>query len=251
MRQIITVLFGVVALSVAGVPGSLAADMPTKARVAAPVMGPSWTACYIGGNGGGGWARESRTWTSVNGTPLNPAFPLGSPTASGLAVGGQIGCDYQFNSNWVVGVRGMWDWSSLKGSSFIPLPNIGNFRDQFSNTKVESFGTVVGRVGYLVSPTVMLYGLGGVAWSKNHYTVTTASAGGDGVLFSGDQARIGYDVGAGVSWMFAPNWALWVEYDHMGFGTKTASLTGALGLAGFTVDVDVKQNIDKVLLGVD
>src|SRR5262249_62156303 len=37
----------------------LAADMPVKAPVKAPVVAPapfSWSGCYIGGRGGGGWA---------------------------------------------------------------------------------------------------------------------------------------------------------------------------------------------------
>jgi outer membrane immunogenic protein len=249
MRQAITAVLGAAALSIACAPAALAADMPVKARVAPPVMGPSWTGCYVGANAGGGWAREDRIFTSTNGVPAVPLVPLGSQTASGLAAGGQIGCDYQFNNQWVVGVRGMWDWSNLKGSNFSPVPNVGNNVDEFNNTKVKSFGTVTARVGFLASPAVMLYGLGGVAWSQNHYTITAASAGGE--LQTGDQTRIGYDIGAGVSWMIAPNWDLWLEYDHMGFGTKNVLLTGELALTGLNVGVDIKENIDKVLVGVN
>ena len=50
MRQITTVLFGALALSVAGVSGASAADMPVKAPGYAPSH--SWTGLYIGVNAG-------------------------------------------------------------------------------------------------------------------------------------------------------------------------------------------------------
>ena len=129
------------------------------------------------------------------------------------------------------------------------LPNVGNNPDEFNNTKVKSFGTLTGRLGYLVSPTLMLYGLGGFAWSQNHYTLTAASVGGE--IFAGDSSQTGYDVGVGVSWMFMPNWDLWLEYDHMGFGTKNVLFNGKGIAAPLFVGIDEKQRIDKVLVGVD
>ena len=67
----------------------------------------------------------------------------------------------------------------------------------------------------------------------------------------GDQSRTGYDVGVGLSWMFAQNWDLWVEYDHMGFGTKNMNLPGVGLFAALPYTADVTQNVDKVLVGID
>ena len=53
--------------------------------------------------------------------------------------------------------------------------------------------------------------------------------------------------GVGLSWMFIRNWDLWVEYDHMGFGTQSLSLTGTAGAGA----ANVQQSVDKVLVGVD
>ena len=47
--------------------------------------------------------------------------------------------------------------------------------------------------------------------------------------------------------MFIRNWDLWVEYDHMGFGTQSLSLTGTAGAGA----ANVQQSVDKVLVGVD
>ena len=61
--------------------------------------------------------------------------------------------------------------------------------------------------------------------------------------------RTGYDVGVGVAWMFAPHWNLFVEYDHMGFGTKNIIMSGAGAAVGNFWFVDVRQNVDKLLVG--
>jgi outer membrane immunogenic protein len=240
-------LLGAVSAAVLLTSSAFAADMPTKARVAYPASPVNWTGCYVGVNGGGGWSREDRTLTSAIGLPVNQA--QGSVSANGAAAGGQIGCDYQFNSTWVVGIRGMWDWSNIKGSNAVALPNVGNVTDETNDTKVKSFGTLTGRLGYLVSPTVMLYGLGGVAWARSEYAISSAALGGQ--TFTGAATRVGYDVGLGLSWMFMPNWNLWLEYDHMGFANKTVTLNGVGVFAPLFVGVDMKQNIDKVLVGLD
>src|SRR5471032_2632415 len=83
---------------------AFAADMPVKGPYAARAPAFSWTGCYLGLNGGYGWSKQRLT-NSTSGALFNDF------TADGGAVGGQIGCDYQFNNNWVIGIQGMWDWS--------------------------------------------------------------------------------------------------------------------------------------------
>jgi outer membrane immunogenic protein len=212
-----------------------------------------WTGCYLGGNVGGIWSHTDTTWVSeIVGPapgPLDPVQPRGSITSSGWAFGGQVGCDYQVNRNWVIGIRGMWDGSDARGSRDIPLPNIGNFPSgQTDHTDLRSFETLTGRLGFLVTPEVMLYGVGGVAWVQNHFTVTQV---GLGEVFANSNTRPGYDVGAGLSWKLAPMWELFVEYDHMGFGTNTVTMVGQGFYSGFTLGFDQTQNVDKVLVGLN
>src|SRR5436190_5924488 len=84
---------------------AFAADLTPRARAvyAAPVAAVyNWTGCYVGGNGGGFWAR--REWSG--------AFGFGEDhTASGGVAGVQAGCNYQIGQ-WVLGVQGDWDWVS-------------------------------------------------------------------------------------------------------------------------------------------
>ena len=237
-------LIGVAVFGFASVAS--AADLPVKApvykaSVAAPVY--SWTGCYFGANTGYAWAHTGFVETSVNGIP--ETFDRGSQTDKGWAYGGQIGCDYQFNNNWVAGIRGMWDGSDITGSRDV---GPGDFVAGTDNVKIDSFATLVGKLGYLLSPTLQLYGLGGVAWVHDHYFGTDPRF---GEISSANQSRIGYDVGVGLSWMFVRNWDLWVEYDYMGFGTKNVTFNGEGINSGVLLGVDVKQNVSKVLLGID
>ncbi len=53
-------LASVISVGLSGLSGAMAADMAVKARpVAPPVMIYNWSGCYIGGNIGGGWKRNS------------------------------------------------------------------------------------------------------------------------------------------------------------------------------------------------
>ena len=223
-----------------------AADLPVKTSVyKAPVAKPvySWTGCYVGANTGYAWAHTGLVETSVNGIP--ETFDRGSQTDRGWAYGGQIGCDYQFNNNWIVGIRGMWDGSDITGSRKV---GPGDFVAGTDNVKINSFATLVGKLGYLLNPTLQLYGLGGVAWVRDHYFGTDPSF---GEISSANQTRIGYDVGVGLSWMFARNWDLWIEYDYMGLGTKNVIFNGKGINSGIQIGIDVKQNVNKVLLGIN
>src|ERR1700682_2127693 len=99
---------GIAAAAFCGAP-AIAADMPVKVPPMAPAAYDPWTGCYVGANIGGAWANT----TFTEGTPsfFNAAGTQEHPRPSGFVGGGQIGCDRQFASNWVIGLQGMWDWA--------------------------------------------------------------------------------------------------------------------------------------------
>src|ERR1700737_2200046 len=76
---------------------AFAADLTPRARAvyAAPVSAVyNWTGCYVGGNGGGFWARRD---------------DFGDHTASGGLGGVQAGCNYQMGKGGL-GFQGVGPW---------------------------------------------------------------------------------------------------------------------------------------------
>lgn len=213
-----------------------AADMPVKSPVyKAPMVAPlTWTGCYIGGNIGGAWSHkdfQSPGLTRENG---------GEHTADGWVGGGQIGCDYQFTTNWVIGIQGMFDAANLNGSNVIP-----GFPAETWSTKVTSFGTAGARLGYLFTPTTLFYGKAGVGFVNDKSTFADSSS---TYMPSETATRIGFDAGVGLAWMFAPNWDIFIEYDHIFLGNKTLDFTLLSGAISPTI---IGQSFDKALVGID
>jgi outer membrane immunogenic protein len=87
------------------------APVYTKAPFA-PVW--SWTGCYIGAQAGYGWGHSEFSDPSGQ-LFLATGEKAGDSTQGGL-VGGQIGCDYQFARNWVVGLEVADAWANINGT---------------------------------------------------------------------------------------------------------------------------------------
>jgi opacity protein-like surface antigen len=80
---------------------------------------------------------------------------------------------------------------------------------------------LTGRLGYLVAPNWLIYGQGGAAWTKAEATAFNGLGAQVGSI-SGN-SRTGWTAGGGVEWMFVPHWSVFLEYNYMGFGTRSSS----------------------------
>jgi outer membrane immunogenic protein len=221
-------LAAVAAMGLASVAS--AADMPVKAR---PVVTPvaNWTACYIGANAGYGWANKDAH---------DIGFPadLNSDPTGGLG-GGQIGCDYQ-TGQFVFGVQGMFDWASLRGSTLYP-----NIPTETFSSKISSFATLTGRVGYTIQPITLLYVKGGAAWVRDTFRDVDPT-----VAFTGEAkvTRSGWTLGVGLEHQFASNWSVFGEYNYMDFGRRTHTLSYD---DGTTDDFSIKQKVQTLQFGIN
>ena len=102
---------------------ALAADLPMKSE--APYVEPrfSWTGCYVGAHVGGGRGSKDMTdpvqlvqdIADCSGTTTGVTTVTTSPT--GAVIGGEIGCDYQFSSNVVMGIEGTASGTTMRGSA--------------------------------------------------------------------------------------------------------------------------------------
>jgi outer membrane immunogenic protein len=226
-----------------------AADLPartyTKAAVMAPPVVYNWTGCYLGGNIGGGWAKTQQTRIGLVNGIVFPAQDYGSASGSSFIGGGQIGCDYQFGGNWVVGAQGMFDFGNVNSSHTLPL-----FQAYSSMDRAKNIYTATARLGYLFAPQVLAYVKGGGAWTGTDTTLTTQA-----LLYQNSLGnnRSGWTVGGGLEWMFAPGWSVFGEYDYMDFGTKNiAYVPGPLSPQGVPGDlISTRLTAETLLFGVN
>ena len=216
-----------------------AADMPVKARPMPVVAAYNWTGWYIGIDGGWGRARYGHNF-NIDGHYNNAPGETYDYSKSGGLLGGHLGYNWQMGQ-WVFGLEGgitkTWLDSSNNVSPFFPV------NDRWSS-KVSWIGTITPRLGYAFG-NILLYGKGGWAIARvNDYVNDTV----DFVDFN--TTRSGWTLGAGIEYMFTPNWILGVEYNHYDFGSAnvTASSTPIAGGATFFpgTNHDFKVTVDAV-----
>jgi outer membrane immunogenic protein len=224
-----------------------------------------WTGFYVGLNAGGTWANSNQQVVAVGpvgaGTFWSPglvtseqpsylgAFSLAasgsgfnSGNNGGFIGGGQVGYNWQVYNSFVLGVEA--DIQGLSGNSATrtvatgaAVPGLlgGLFGDSFSAVHsirggLDYLGTVRGRLGWLFTPTLLVYGTGGFAFggaTLNYGSVVTP--GGFGGLFMTSAAggvnysdtQPGWTAGGGLEWMFMPNWSAKAEYLYYDLGTVT------------------------------
>lgn len=287
------------------VSSAFAADLPSKkAPVIAPIAIPVWTGLHVGLNAGGTWANNGNIGTASSSFYISPIDPpgnragpadhalaaalgatssLSSGGASGFIGGGQIGYDVQFGGRFENAIAGVEaDIQGIAGSngggtnyfSAIPVQNSNPGRfvtTLMSGSKNLSYlGTVRGRIGYAVMPTVLVYGTGGLAYGGVNASITgvqaydpvainrTVAGFGSG---SYSNTQVGWTAGGGAEWMFLPNWSAKAEYLYYDLGsvrfnagTSTATDTG-IGGAGLlwanTVQAQTKFTGNIVRAGVN
>jgi opacity protein-like surface antigen len=229
----------------------VAADMPLKA--ATPFAERfNWTSCYLGGHLGGGFAHKDITdpvqlvQDSFLGAGSTVGLTTVSPSPSGVVIGGQIGCDYQFASSFVIGVEGAASGSTMKNSRMVGLP-LGNPDTALVRASTDFLPSLTARVGYAFD-NVLLYAKGGAALAGDRFNVTGSFVGAP-FAFEGLDNRFGWTAGGGVDWAFSHHWSMNVEYDYYQFGHGGILMSD--GINGFAGIVDVKQTVQVVKVGVN
>jgi outer membrane immunogenic protein len=245
LRRILLASAGAMALT--GAAG--AADLP--GRGPPPVYLPpppvfSWTGFYIGLNAGytfGG--SNSVDVDTASGVAVAGAQPIADAVAasatdnlslnnSGFIGGGQIGYNLQFANSWLVGIeadiQGSGARSSATATGTAPIVGLAPLVAQSTisvNNAVDWLGTVRGRLGFLVTPALLIYGDGGFAYGGVHEGVDIASIippvtfGESPAFGSFTDTRTGWTAGGGLEWMFSPNWSAKLEYLYYDLGRAT------------------------------
>jgi len=237
-------LFGSVALVAVAANPVWAADLPPAPSPVpyyeAPAIEPAydWTGFYIGGHFSNGWTHATGQTTN---TATGQVFAPASTDTSAAHGGGQIGYDYMLPSRVVIGI--LADVSSGTNRTVV---NAGPFQASENASDGKVNGTVRGRVGYAFD-TLLVYGTGG--WTWNDATATRTQIAGTvgkatpGTVETTSTGHDGWTVGAGLDYVFAPNWDAFVEYRYSGLiGNNTV----AFPIAQISTSVSSNSNVIEV-----
>lgn len=235
-------------VTIAGLMGTsaLSADMAVKAPppAVAPAPAFSWTGFYLGAALGAKWADTTWTTTSLVSPPFSPVIDSSSPLnydLSGFRYGGFIGYNWQIAPQWVWGVEAdLADANKTVTAAGIPgcsIVCIGGFPGPVADTssvKMLWDASLRARVGYLVSPVLLTYVTGGVAWQKVEASATCQHSVADPLCVvvagnpfgtgTGSAILTGWTVGGGFEDRIYGNWFLRGEYRYSNFGTWTGNV---------------------------
>jgi outer membrane immunogenic protein len=239
-------------MSTAAIAGgtALAADVAPYYRappVAVAVVVPyTWTGFYVGANVGGAWTDTNALWQPLPTSAAFGVFPIAGNTGGASAIGGiQAGYNWQVAPTWVVGIEGDWSWASAGSSVTAPWivnPTGGAVPGSFTtmSSTLDWVSSLRARLGYLVTPNLMLYGTAGGALGKVDY----AAANGGGAIPYGTSTAFsrtqgGWVAGGGLEWMITPNWLLRGEYLYYSLDNSPSVVAGsvtptALGPSGYS-----------------
>jgi outer membrane immunogenic protein len=226
---------------------AMSADL--AAYKAPPVPVCFWCGWYVGGNVGGTWMEDTNVQTGS--TPVSSAATfapeaivaaslasnsLGSNKA-GFIGGGQIGYNWQYG-NLLYGletdIQGLSNGNN--GSAITVNSGVPGFpTEAFTSTtavskSVNYLGTFRGRLGFLLSPSTIIYGTGGLAYGGVH-AATSITQSDSGILpgpvtaaystaGSISQTRAGWTLGGGVEMqLWGTRWTGKAEYLYYDLGS--------------------------------
>lgn len=188
------------------------------------------------------------TTTFADYSTISAALATGSRVTgnnSGFIGGGQIGYNLQLSGarfgmkDFVAGLEA--DFQGINGSNgsfgsfaYTPLNSQGTLiadDTMYSITNVSRrlsyLGTVRGRLGYLLTPQLLIYGTGGLAYGPVQSSVSIfqreyAPSGGQFNNTQGNgfysSSLTGWTAGGGAEWMFVKNWSAKMEYLYYDLG---------------------------------
>lgn len=250
----------------------------TRMALAAESGNPAynWSGFYTGVNVGWNWVRTSNSGTAVTSAAVAPA-PFLAPISqsftdslkSNSAIGGfQAGYNWQSPSNWIVGIEadfqavgggGTGTSQATTGGFFFPPVLTSEVQTVSHTDTLKWLGTVRGRLGYPILPSIMIYGTGGLAYGRVNDSTTASFTGTETFIgppfvtsassvFNASQTKVGWTLGGGISGAVPNTPVTWkVEYLYVDLGTANYSFNDP----NFAVAISSRLTDDIVRGGFD
>jgi outer membrane immunogenic protein len=236
--------------------GDPVAAAPAKLYTKAPyakasaMAGNPWSGWYGGVNAGyldGASTTNTDAVVISNSTTPGTAPAMASGATSQLSSGNggglggaQLGYNTMLSPTFLAGFEADIQGSSLRNGAAATntTPSPGS-RFSFSTAiatsrSLDYIGTIRGRVGAVVTPGMLLYVTGGLAYGgvKSSTSISQIAPGSGEPLTatagSFSDNRAGYTVGAGAEWLLMSKWSIKGEYLYYDLGSANYG-TGSLG----------------------
>lgn len=209
---------------------------------------PNWNGLYVGAALGAVWSYAK--WTSTSLVTLNIQDPLVDAIkdmyASNIAESVYIGYMFYGAPQWLAAFAAEFAYydvfmdPGIPGTGSIP----GDRSADSVSVRANWAFSLLARLGYLVTPTTQVYGVGGVSWLNMDATINCTGpgvCGTNGITpFSqtNSDTKVGYTIGGGIETILGGNWRGHVEYRYSDYGKFSTNFGDPAGLA-LAADIDV------------
>jgi outer membrane immunogenic protein len=199
----------------------------------------NWNGIYLGGNIGYSWGNSDTNTVFFDSHTNASLFATNSNTSlNGPIGGGQLGINWQ-SGTWLFGLETDIQASRQKGDTslvcstanctLIPVvrvdgnapPPPGPVSDIMSQ-KLSWLGTARARTGFTLTPVILAYVTGGLAYGEVESSLTLAGTNlGVPVSTSASYSTLkaGWTIGTGIEALLTGNWTGRIEYLHVNLGT--------------------------------
>jgi len=188
-----------------------------------------WTGPYAGLHLGYGWMNADTNFTPLPDSNTFGMLPAKlSPHPSGVEGGIQGGYNYQVGC-FVAGIEADFSGSGMSGSSTsaiigtngAPVAGVGPLT---AHQTINWFGTLRPRLGYTVTPTILLYGTGGLAYGNVSLSADTDLRPLLPIFYhaASSDTNVGWTAGGGIEWAISKCWSVKAEYLFMDLGSQSA-----------------------------
>jgi len=150
-------------------------------------------------------------------------------TEGGVTVGGYAGYNWQFCPTWLFGVETDFNFINASPTAYdIEVGPTALTETTSLESRMDWFGTLRGRVGYLVLQDLLLYATGGLAYANVKHTLSDDCVGcGNSALNLGafsqtnKNTKAGWTVGGGAELLQDAHWLLRAEGLYVDLGSET------------------------------
>jgi len=206
-----------------------------------PMMmtGDLWSGLYAGANLGLAFEGGNSYSLSPTGCFVSAVAPCGGGVAnnafrtfggtdngSGFVAGLQLGYNWMLGPSFLLGVETDFEYDGASSNTTVRVPAlsaplVGSAAYEVNQSQ-DYLGTIRGRLGFLPTPSLLLYGTGGFAYgnpgSKTYLNFTATT---DTYLGSSSGVKTGWTAGGGAEWMLAPQWTVRAEYLYVDLGSSS------------------------------